>query len=356
MHRLLSKALKAIPVPIRQSLGPFWFAIRLLKKRPRGYRNYLLSMLSEKTHLKKSLGNPVSITLEPINTCNLKCPVCETGAGVLERKSQIMSYDDFVRIMDKVGRGANHLMLYYMGEPFLNKNVYKMIRYARNMGLYVTTCTNGDIVEPEMLYGSGINHISFQIGGITQEVHQVYRRNSDLSKVLKNLQSYLKIINDRGRKENEHEVELGLIVMRQNENEIVDFLRLGRELKVKTTLISPCVRTPEQGREFLPESEAYWLYDREIFQNHGQLVIKRVIPWNSCPWLYYAITIQVDGNVVPCCRDPHGKYIMGNLIAETLDEVWNGPEFREVRRLVSRRGGYHTLCHLCPGEGPPELK
>jgi radical SAM protein with 4Fe4S-binding SPASM domain len=231
-----------------------------------------------------------------------------------------------------------------------------MIRYARNMGLYVTTCTNGDIVEPEALYDSGINHISFQIGGITQEVHQVYRRNSDLSKVLKNLQSYLKIINDHGRKENEHEVELGLIVMRQNENEIVNFLRLGRELKVKATLISPCVRTPEQGREFLPESETYWLYDREIFENHGQLVVKRVIPWNSCPWLYYAITIQADGNVVPCCRDPHGKYIMGNLITETLDEVWNGPEFRKVRRLVSRRRGYYTLCHLCPGEGPPELK
>ncbi len=345
-----------IPARWRRVLNRAVISARLVQKRPRGYGNYLLSLLSEELHMNRSLGNPVSITLEPINTCNLECPVCETGSRVLARKPQIMSYDDFVKIMDKVGPGANHVMLYYMGEPFLNKSVYKMIRYARNMGLYVTTCTNGDYVDPEALYNSGINHISFQIGGITQEIHQVYRKNSDLSAVLKNLRSYLKVVNDRGKRENEHEVELGLIVMRQNENDIEAFLHLCEKLKVKATLISPCVRTPGQAREFLPDSQAYWIYDRKVFENDGRLAIRRVFPWNSCPWLYYAITIQVDGNVVPCCRDPQGKYLMGNLLNEPLDHVWNGPEFRKLRHSIRRGRGQHTLCTLCPGEGEPELR
>jgi radical SAM protein with 4Fe4S-binding SPASM domain len=328
----------------------------LLRRRPRGYKNFLLSTLSARLHTGRSFGKPVSITLEPANICNLACPVCETGAGILERKPEVMSYENFVKIMNKVGPGANHLMFYYMGETFLNKDAYRMIRYARDMGLYVSTCTNGDYVNPEALYNSSINHISFQIGGLTQETHQNYRKNSDLSRVLKNLKSYLKIIQEKGKQIGEHEVELGFIVMKQNENEIRDFLKLGKDWKVKTTLISPCVRTPEQGKEFLPLDENYWLYDRQSLEKYGQLVIKRVLPWGSCPWIYYSVTIQVDGNVVPCCRDPQGKYIMGNLLSDSLESIWNGKEFKRFRYYFSRRQGHLPLCNLCPGEGTPDLK
>jgi radical SAM protein with 4Fe4S-binding SPASM domain len=353
---LWSNLAHMLPGSLRANLYPAAIIARLMKKRPRGYQNYLLSMVSEKFHLGKALGKPVSITIEPTNVCNLQCPVCETGAGILGRKPQMMRYEDFVKIMEKVGPGANHVMFYYMGESFLNKDAYRMIRYAREMGLYVETCTNGDYVDPAALYDSGINRISFQIGGITQEVHQVYRRNSDLSRVLRNLESYLGLIREGGRNVGEHEVELGMIVMRQNEAEIDRFLGLAKELRVKATLINPCVRTPQQAREFLPESDSYWIYEREIFNQSGRLVPKRVIPYNYCPWLYYAITIQVDGSVVPCCRDPHGKYIMGNLLSEPLDEIWNGPKFRRLRKLVSRRQNQLPLCSLCPGEGPPALK
>lgn len=330
--------------------------VSLLQKTPRGYKNYLLNTFSERLHLGRSLGKPVSITIEPTNICNLQCPICETGAGVLERKPQMMSYENFVKIMDNVGPGANHLMFYYMGEPFLNRDAYRMIRYTRDIGLYVMTCTNGDYVNPDALYDSGINHISFQIGGMTQETHEIYRKKSDLSRIMRNLNSYLEIIQTRGRKVDEHEVELGLIVMRQNENEIEDFIKLGEDLKIKATLIAPCVRTPDQGKEFLPLDETYWLYDRENLEKHNQLTVKRVLPWNSCRWIYYSITIQVDGNIVPCCRDPQAKYIMGNLLSNPLEKVWNGPKFKKFRYLFSRNQNHLPLCKLCPGEGTPELK
>jgi len=351
-----SKILKVMPGGIREKFAPAWMILKILVKKPRGYRNALLSLFSETLRSSYAFGNPVSITLEPSNMCNLRCPVCETGAGILGRKPQMMSYESFVKIMDKVGPKANHLMFYFMGEPFLNRDAYRMIRYARDMGLYVTTCTNGEYVDPEALYASRINNISFQIGGVTQETHQVYRVQSDFSKVFGNLKSYLKIIGDKGRKAGEHKVELGLIVMKQNEGEIEAFLKLGRDLKVRATLIPPCVRTPEQGRQYLPKSEPFWVYDRERLEKDDQLVIKRLFPWNSCPWIYYAITIQVDGTVVPCCRDPHGKFPLGNLLCQTLEEVWNGPEFRKFRLQLLKTKHPLPLCHLCPGEGMPMLK
>jgi len=173
--------------------------LTLLQKRPKGYRHYLLSLVSERFHLGRSFGKPVSVTIEPTNVCNLRCPVCETGSGTLERKPRMMSYEDFVKIMSKVGPHANHLLFYYMGEPFLNRDAYRMIRYARDMGLYVTTCTNGDCVDPEAVYDSRINHISFQIGGVTQRTHAVYRKNSELSTILRNLGAYLDILQKHGK-------------------------------------------------------------------------------------------------------------------------------------------------------------
>ncbi len=130
----------------------------------------------------------MNVTIEPTNVCNLECPVCETGAGVLGRPGGHMTLDQFRTIIDKVGAHTNTLMFYFMGEPFLNRQSYEMIRHAKQRGIpYVQTCTNGDAVNPEKLVDCGIDEVSFQIGGTSQETHQVYRVNSNLERVLRNL-------------------------------------------------------------------------------------------------------------------------------------------------------------------------
>jgi len=342
-------------LPLRLKLHVItWLRIaKAIYRRPRGYCNFLLSTISQMIGSTRAYGYPVSITIEPANICNLHCPVCETGANILGRKPQMMRYEEFVKIIDKVGPGANHVMFYYMGEPFLNKEAYRMIRYARDMGLYVMTCTNGDIVDPESLYESGINMVSFQIGGMTQETHSIYRINSNLDRVMDNVSRYLEIIRLRGRKPTEHQVELGFIVMRHNEREVKEFLKKAEEIGVdRKHIINPCVRTPQQGRDFLPQSDFYWIYERKNFEHEDCLLPRRSIPKNSCPWLYYSITIQVDGNIVPCCHDPHGHHIMGNLLEQPLEEIWNGSKFKELRHDVFSNQIDVDICRLCPGEGP----
>ena len=352
VQSLIKLAKKTVPQPAKNAIRPVLVATSLLLKRPQGYRNFLLNMLAEKMRSPRAFGNPVSITIEPASVCHLRCPACETGAGVLGRKGGLMSYEDFVRILDKVGPGANHLMFYFMGEPFLNKDAYRMIKYARSMGLFVTTCTTGEMIDPEALYESGMSHTSFQIGGITQETHEIYRKRGNLGEQLDVLRRYVEIIRERGRKPGEHEVEMGLIVMKHNEHQIDDFHRLAEELGVdQATVIEPCVRNAEQGALFLTESDDYWLYEREIWEQEQRLVPKRFLPPNSCPWLYYSITIQDNGDVVSCCRDPQGNNIIGNLVEQPLADVWNGEKFQSFRRAVYTDQSKVSLCHGCNGYG-----
>jgi radical SAM protein with 4Fe4S-binding SPASM domain len=265
-----------------------------------------------------------------------------------------MSYEDFVTIIDKAGPGANQLMFYFMGEPFLNRDAYRMIRYARDMGLYVTSCTNGEPVDPEALYDSGINHVSFQIGGATQETHELYRVRGNLARELEVLRAYLGVVRERGRKPGEHRVELGFIVMKHNEHEVERFREIAAEIGVdQAVVIGPTVRTVEQGERFLTESDEHWIFEREAFEKERRLVPKRSYPPNRCPWIHYAMTIQVNGDVVTCCRDPKGEHVAGNLLSQSLEEVWNGPEFRAFRRAVQTNQAGVDICRLCGIYGPP---
>jgi radical SAM protein with 4Fe4S-binding SPASM domain len=310
----------------------------------RGSGQHLRSTLSFATGADTVSGRPMNITIEPTNACNLECPVCETGAGILGRETGHMSLEDFRTIIDKVGAHTNTLMFYFMGEPFLNKHAYEMIRYAKAAGIpFVETCTNGDFVDPRQLVDSGLDKVSFQIGGTTQETHEVYRVRGQLDRVFRNLEETLRL---RRERRSRLRVEVGFILMKHNEHEVADFrqavLALGAD---EAVVIDPCVRTVEQGHQFLPVNRAHWFYDEEAF-SRGVLRPK-ALPDNICPWIYYSIAVHVNGNVVPCCRDPRGLEVMGNLIHEPLEAIWNGPRFQAFRERLRRNQGDIEICRLC---------
>jgi len=321
--------------------------------RPRGYKDFLLSGYSALLKSDRVLGRPVHLTIEPTNICNLRCPVCETGAGILNRAKGFMSFDNYKIIIDKLGDHTNTLLFYFMGEPFLNKNAYDMISYAAQKGIFVSTCTNGHFVDAKALIESGIGEISFQIGGMTQKTHEIYRVGGDLRKTLDNLAATVE--EKRKHPQSKTKVIVGFIVMKHNEHEVDDFLKFARETGVDDAHIdSSCVRTLEQGKQFLPQNDRYWLYDRKAFDKG--ILRPSSVPHNHCEWLYYSTTIQWNGDVVPCCRDAQGDYIMGNILEHDFGEIWNAEKFREFRREINTNQANLKLCRLCSGYGVPILQ
>ena len=314
----------------------------------RGATDHMRSTLSLIQQSPRIAGRPMNVTLEPTNICNLECPVCETGAGVLGRPDGHMTLEQFKTLIDKVAEHTNTLMFYFMGEPFLNKHAYKMVRYAKDVGIpFVTTCTNGDLLYPEKLVECGIDEVSFQIGGMTQETHQIYRINSNLERIMKNLKETLRIKQERRPS---MRVLCGFILMKHNEHEVETFKREMAAIGVdQAVVIDPCVRTVEQGKLYLPTDKKHWFYDPVAFEA-GELKPK-IIPDNECPWIYYSLSIHVNGDVVPCCRDPKGEQVMGNLLSESLEEVWNGQRFQTFRNKLHQNQKEIGICRLCSGYG-----
>lgn len=318
--------------------------------------NWGLSTLSASVKAERNLGLPVHLTVEPTNICNLRCPVCETGAGILGRPKGYMSLDNFKKILDRAGEQVNTLLFYYMGEPFLNKDAYAMIRYATDRGVYVSACTNGEILDMDGLMESRLSEISFQIGGMTQETHEKYRVGGNLSRTIDNLAKLieLKTHNPLLTSRPNTKIQVGFIVMKHNEYEVEEAKReLKRMGADEVVIISPCVRTIEQGKKFMPTEDKYWIYDREAF-GKGALVPKKV-PHNRCWWIYYSTVVLWDGSVVPCCRDTFGHHIMGNLLEQDMNEIWNGEKYRSFRHAISVQQRKLPLCRLCSGYGIARL-
>ncbi len=337
---------------------PIWVYGKILSGRDIPFRkksNYLKCLYSTRHRLKRSSGHPILLTIEPTNVCDQKCPVCETGAGVLGRKKRFMSYHEFTSILDQFDDNLDQMFFYFMGEAFLNKEAYRMIRYATDRGIRVSSCTNGNYIDPEQLVNSGIAEIDFQIAGMTQEVHQIYRVGGELKKTLQALEETLRLRNQPDCPNKQMKISVGFILMKHNEHQVEEFIQYAQRIGVDTyNIIGTCARNVEQAVQFLPTKPEYRIYDEEALQQ-GKLRPK-YRPNNSCGWIYSTITIQVNGDVVPCCRDPKGEYVLGNVFDTPVYQIWNNEKFRALRKTVSTQSNTFHLCQFCGGYGIPGLK
>ena len=327
-----------------QRLYPYFSLMIGTLRLRRGWQEHMLSTWSMFRKSPVVKGRPMNITVEPTNFCNLLCPICETGAGILGREADHMTLEQFKTIFEKVGPHTNTLMFYFMGEPFLNPESYEMIRHAKDIGIpFVTTCTNGDPVNPEKLIESGLDEVNFQIGGMTQETHQIYRVNSNLDRVLTVLKETIRL---KRVKNSKIRILCGFIVMKHNEHEVEVFKKRMKELDIDDiSIIDACVRNTEQAAKFLPNDKKYWAYDVDALAEG--VLRPKLKPKNKCDWINYSLSIHVNGDVVPCCRDPKGEEIMGNLLTEDLEEIWNGDRYMAFRQKIYKGQDQINICKLC---------
>jgi MoaA/NifB/PqqE/SkfB family radical SAM enzyme len=79
------------------------------------------------------------------------------------------------------------------------------------------------------------------------------------------------------------------------------------------------------------------------------------MPHNQCFWIWNSIQINWDGTAVPCCRDPLGRHIIGNVFEEGLWRVFNSKPARDFRQRILLDQGRVDICRLCSGYGVPEM-
>ena len=93
------------------------------------------------------MSEPTIFTLETALACDLKCPECAIGGGMIERKKGFLSFDRFKIVADKIRPHAKFLYLHLWGEPMLNREILEMTRYASTF-VPTNISTNGQSMTP----------------------------------------------------------------------------------------------------------------------------------------------------------------------------------------------------------------
>jgi len=304
--------------------------------------SFLLSALLRKNIL---WGNPPILTIEPTNLCNLRCPLCTTGNGEMERVRGHMNLETFKNILDKMGKDIFFLLLYHQGEPYLNNDFLEFVRLSKAQNIYCTTSSNGhyfDDANIRTTIESGLDSMIVSIDGVTQESFEKYRVKGDLQKVIDGSRRFMEI-----KKELDIKTPLiawQFLVMKHNEHEIPAIKKLAKEVGVDRLLIKNIeVRSEEEAKNWLPTDDKYRRYDFD-----GQNLQVKNNEKESCPRPWLSTLINWDGSMVPCCFDKNGQYEMGNINeVDHLDVLWQGNDFKNFRKKLSTDRKSIDMCRNC---------
>ena len=304
--------------------------------------SFLLSALLGKNIL---WGKPPILTIEPTNLCNLKCPLCTTGNGEMERSRGHMGLDTFRNILEQLGDDIFFLLLYHQGEPYLNKHFLDFVRLAKQKKIYCTTSTNGHYFDEDTIAAtieSGLDSMIVSIDGVTQESYQKYRVKGTLDKVVQGSRKFMEM--KRRLKSRTPLIAWQFLVMKHNEHEIPAIKRLAKQVGVDRLLVKNIeVRSEQEALEWLPQNTKYRRYEFD-----GQHLKVKNSDKKSCPRPWLSTLINWDGGVVPCCFDKNGVYLMGNVNrTQDFDRIWRGEAFERFRtRLASDRKSI-DMCRNC---------
>ncbi len=331
---------------IKQKIAYF---LKYVFVKPKRFINFILVNISKILKLPKVYGYPLTLMIEPTNTCNLKCPLCPTGAGLIKREKGFLTFTNFKKVIDEAGDYIIHLRLWNWGEPLLNKNIFEMISYAKQKKIIVNLSTNSSFLTKEIvtrLINSGLDELIVSLDGACEETYQKYRKGGDFKKVVDSI----RFLADEKKRLNKKtpSVKLQFIIMKHNEHEIEKMKSLAKimgidELSFKTAGIMDYFST-EDIKKYLPCKKEYSRYTI----NNGRVISKKRVN-NWCDSLWEEIIVNWDGSVVPCCFDMNNLFVLGNAFSDKIKDIWNNKKYISFRKTVLKNKKSISLCKDCPG-------
>lgn len=320
---------------------------------PAKVENFILAQreMLDRTVEVRSL--PWILNLDTFSGCNLKCPFCPTGTGQMERRRAQLPIEHAMRMIDLVKDHALEVRLYNWGEPFLNPEIFEIIRYARDAGLFTVISSNLSVKVkdlPRKVVDSGLDRLTASIDGISQKALETYRRKADAALCFDNIKA---IADEKARQGVDHpSIELRFLVFRHNEHE------LG-QLEAKRQALGADLFEPRRA----------FIFHESFIPRHPDFAPIRDVFEHTCDFLYAELTVEATGAVSPCCTNTSSQWDVGRLdaIDGDLRRFWNSPIYRAMRAFhaghpdaESLAPGQPLLCKTCdlvahPGRRPGPL-
>jgi len=297
--------------------------------RPKEYFEYreLWSSVPENC---TELDFPVHLDIETTTHCNLLCPMCprtlQLNAG--DHVDNFMTRDEFEAIVDQgAEHGAKSLKLQYLGEPTLHKDLAWQIGYAKDKGFVdVIINSNGTALTEKnsrSFLEAGVDGVFVSLDAVNPKLYEQQRVGASLGRTIDNIYTLSKLR---------------------------DEIRPGTQLRVSMILFDGDI-----WRKQFMGLQAMWAdivdavgYSYFVERDADLQVDYETVEGFHCPQPFQRMFLKNNGNVTICCVDDKDKVVVGNWKEQPLHEIWNSPQYREVRRIHAE-GEYQKMdmCRKC---------
>lgn len=309
------------------------------------------SQLLSSYYLSRSIGEPrhrgmpLSISIEPTTSCNLRCPECPSGLRSFSRPTGMLEQKLFESVIDQIYPTLSYLIFYFQGEPYLHPSLLNMVRYASSRKVYTAISTNAHFLNDEtarQTVESGLDRLIISIDGVTQETYESYRIGGKLDRVIQGTDNIVQW-KQRLKSKTPH-IIFQFLVVRQNEHQIDRVYSLAKKLGVNEVALKTAqIYDYRNGSDLMPSIDKYSRYKKGA---DGRYSIKNQL-LDHCWKMWHSCVITWDGKVVPCCFDKDAHYALGDLTQTSFEEIWWGEKYSKFRASLLRSRSEIEMCRNC---------
>jgi MoaA/NifB/PqqE/SkfB family radical SAM enzyme len=317
---------------------------------------------------------PRHMQMDITTSCNLNCRMCYAKKAVDEgQKQKSLRFEDFKKMFDDVCPDSVNLAA--SGEPFLNADLVKMIRYAKGQHAQVIISTNFIVPDEEKMreiVDAGLDVLKISIDGATKVIYETIR-GPHFDRLLANLKTLERV---RGEKPaSDIRVRIDFVMLKTNAGDIPRIIGFARDHHIDHVFFRVCdprgwdsaqraelldgsfAEIVSQMKTALQEAKkcgvstniADLLRQQKrwgfIYEDSRFEAVPEQPPVCVLPWMQ--LFTSVTGDMSYCCSIyPSGKQALGNILH---GDGWNTERWQTSRAVFKSRKNYGMFegCRYC---------
>ncbi len=284
---------------------------------------------------------PEEVSIEATNVCNFRCAFCPQSDPAHHEAVPrgYLAAETAERLLRRLREGGVKTKVLHWtldGEPFMNKDFHRLCAVALKWDFdNMYFATNGMLLTEDIIgrlpSGTGVKYtFTIDFAADAEYFEEVRGSQNSWRRIVDNIAGILA---------NPSWPHLRIEMQDISTYRFADPVDLQRRFEdLKKLFSDPYGRLRLFHKTF---HNATGLVDTPVPTSATK-------KYHLCPYPWTSLFVASNGDIVACCRDLRRQTVLGNLLVQTLPEIWNGRAFQQLRRnLVDRRPEQSAVCDGC---------
>jgi organic radical activating enzyme len=262
--------------------------------------------------MEKIVSNfPIYILIETTSICNLRCVMCFQVDKTFTTKEYmgLMDIDLFRNCIDQaVDGGTQALTLGSRGEPTLHPKISEMLDYMSGKFIELKVITNATKLNEQLSHDilkSKVDILVFSVDAHTKDLYEKIRVRGKFDQVYNNIKRFHEI-RDKYYPDSNISTRISAVLVRK-EQDIDEFTKFWSKIVDEVSA-----------------KNAAYRWDTYSNPVHSDLN-------TPCNLLWERFYIWWDGTTNPCDPDYKSKLSAGNIVENSIRDIWNGNGYKTLR-------------------------